>query len=230
MRRRSTVFTCLPFVPNLRDPIDVLPRCPAYAQLLHLTHADHILTLPALRPQEGELTSNDLDASISDLTLGRQTAGGSTSSNLFPYIHQQQCDCSNAETSAASSSLPAVVLRPHDTRQSTDLDQSIISADEDSGILFFVAFSELVRIKQIMITSATGDERIERCRVWANRIDRPSLDEVEGDDYAKPDQAFELLAGERQCVEYPVRVARFSSVSSLIVHLVGPASFIRPSF
>lgn len=95
-----------------------------------------------------------------------------------------------------------------------------MTGDEDSGLLFFVAFSELVRIKQIMITSATGDERVERCKVWVNRIDRPSLDEIEGDDYAKADQAFELLEGERGCVEYPVRVARFSSVSSLIVHLV----------
>ena len=112
------------------------------------------------------------------------------------------------------------MLRPHDTRQSTDLDQSVVTSDEDSGLLFFVAFSELVRIKQVMITSATGDARIERCRIWVNRIDRPSIDEIEGEDYAKPDQDFELLEGERQCVEYPVRVARFSSVSSLIVHLV----------
>ena len=106
--------------------------------------------------------------------------------------------------------MTSIVLRPHDTRQSLDVDTSLTTVDESSGFLVTVVFSELVRVKQILITSATGDERIESCKVWVNRIDPPNLEEVD-DTSLKPDQEFHLLEGERECVEYPVRVARFSS-------------------
>jgi hypothetical protein len=142
--------------------------------------------------------------------------------NLFPWIHQDHCHGTNlaADGSAAStSSLTSLVLRPHDTRHATDAEHSVSSIDESSGFLITVTFSELVRVKQVLITSATGDERIERCKIWVNRIDPPDLDEAE-EDNPKPDQEFALLAGERDCVEYPVRVARFSNVSNLTVYLV----------
>ena len=86
-------------------------------------------------------------------------------------------------------------------------------------MLVTVAFSELVRIRQILVTAATADERIDNVKVWANRVDSPSLDEAE-DGSMKPDQEFRLLDGERACVEYPVRVARFSSVSTITLYLV----------
>jgi len=114
------------------------------------------------------------------------------------------------------------VLRPHDERNEHELDKSLTVVDEGSGLLITVAFSELVRIKQILITSATGDERIDRCKVWSNQIDPPDLEEAEDND-PKPDQEFQLLPGERECVEYPVRVARFASVSTVTIYLVSPS-------
>lgn len=116
--------------------------------------------------------------------------------------------------------MPSLVLRAHDTRHQTDLDYSLSSIDEDSGLLITVTFSELVRVKQVLLTSATGDERIESCKVWCNRVEPPTLDEAEEEGGLKPDQEFILLEGERDCVEYPVRVARFASVSNLTVFLV----------
>lgn len=55
------------------------------------------------------------------------------------------------------------------------------------------------------------------------------MDEVEDND-PKPDQDFELLEGERDCVEYPVRVARFSSVSTVTLYLVSRSIIVAVSF
>lgn len=170
--------------------------------------------------QESELTSADLDT-LSTSTLQR-VAGTSTSKNLFPLIHQDRCYGSNiASTSTSSASLPSIVLRANDTRNETDDDSSLTTIDDDDeyGMLMTVAFSDVVRIKQIMITAATGDERIDNCKVWVNRVDPPSLDEAQQSDI-KPDQEFRLLDGERGCIDYPVRIARFSNVSNVTVYLV----------
>jgi hypothetical protein len=141
--------------------------------------------------------------------------------NLYPWIHHAHCSVTNGEGSStrSSTSLTSLVLRPHDERNDHDLDKSLTVVDDGSGLLITVAFSELVRIKQILITSATGEERIDHCKVWSNQIDPPDLEEAEEND-PKPDQDFQLLPGERECVEYPVRVARFASVSTVTVYLV----------
>ena len=174
--------------------------------------------------QEGDLTSRDLDDASSALsahTRSRVAGGGSSSVNLYPYIHHALCDSANVASSntSTSSSLTSIVLRPHDTRQSTDPYTSLTTVDDSAGLLVTVAFSELVRVKQVLITCATGDERIDRCKIWVNRVDPPNIEEAE-EDFVKPDQEFQLLEGERECVEYPVRVARFSSVSNMTIYLV----------
>lgn len=154
-------------------------------------------------------------------TQTRAAGGSATSVNLYPWIHHAHCSITNGEAGGArtSSSLSSLVLRPHDERNEHDVDKSLTVVDEGSGLLITVAFSELVRIKQILITSATGEERIDHCKAWSNQIDPPDLEEAEDND-PKPDQEFQLLAGERDCVEYPVRVARFASVSTVTLYLV----------
>lgn len=161
-------------------------------------------------------------------TQTRLGGGSATSVNLYPWIHHVHCSITNGESSSArsSTSLSSLVLRPHDERHEHDLDKSLTVVDESSGLLVTVAFSELVRIKQILITSATGEERIDRCKVWSNQIDPPDLEEAEEND-PKPDQEFQLLPGERDCVEYPVRVARFASVSTVTLYLVSSALAFR---
>lgn len=175
------------------------------------------------RIQEGDLTPADTDGASSVPTATQTRAGGgsATSVNLYPWIHHAHCSVTNGESSAprSSTSLSSLVLRPHDERNEHDIEKSLTVVDEGSGLLITVAFSELVRIKQILITSATGEERIDRCKVWSNQIDPPDLEEAEDND-PKPDQEFQLLPGERDCVEYPVRVARFASVSTVTVYLV----------
>lgn len=154
-------------------------------------------------------------------TQTRATGGSATSVNLYPWIHHVHCNVTNGESGGVrtSAALSSLVLRPHDERNEHDADKSLTVVDEGSGLLVTVAFSELVRIKQILITSATGEERIDHCKVWSNQIDPPDLEEAEDND-PKPDQEFQLLAGERDCVEYPVRVARFASVSTVTLYLV----------
>lgn len=173
--------------------------------------------------QEGDLTPAETDgaSSVPAVTQTRAGGGSATSVNLYAWIHHAHCSVTNGESSESrsSTSLSSLVLRPHDERNEHDLEKSLTVVDEGSGLLITVAFSELVRIKQILITSATGEERIDRCKVWSNQIDPPDLEEAEDND-PKPDQEFQLLAGERECVEYPVRVARFASVSTVTVYLV----------
>lgn len=176
--------------------------------------------------KEGDLEHTGVDSSSATGTATPSSlgsGGGSTSVNLYPWIHHAHCSVTNAETSSsvssATASISSLVLRPHDERNEHDLDKSLTVVDDGSGLLITVAFGELVRIKQILITSATGEERIERCKVWSNRIDPPDLEEAEENE-PKPDQDFQLLPGERDCVEYPVRVARFASVSTVTVYLV----------
>jgi len=158
---------------------------------------------------EGDLTSADLDQSTSSHTLARVSAGTSTSQNLYPYIVHQLCHGLNLEDTNAL----VKILRPHNERDSRD--ESIVNLDSDDGIIVNIQFSELVRIKQILISIPPSGDRPQRCRVWVNRPDGVDFGEV---DDIKPEQDFELLDGETGAIEYPVKIARFNNVSTLTLH------------
>lgn len=140
-------------------------------------------------------------------------AGSSSdpSQSLYGYIRT-----SHGVNLADPDCLPRVI-RPHDARDVVDEESSLSNLDTDDGVLVQVDFSELVRVKQILLsTPPSGEERPTACRVWVNRADGITLDQVEDLD---PDQEFELLP-ERGAVEYATRLSRFSNVSSLTLHLV----------
>lgn len=166
-------------------------------------------------PCEGDLTSADLDdQSTSAHTLSRVSAGGE-SKNLYPYIDLARCHGVNLHSPDALQA----VLRPHNERDETEEEKSLVNLDEDDGVMLNVIFSEMCRVKSVLVSAPpSGDERVARCRIWVNRphgIDLADADDV------PPDQEFELLEQERGAVEYPVRVSRFANVSSLTVNFVG---------
>ena len=81
-----------------------------------------------------------------------------------------------------------------------------------------------MRIKQILISiPASGSERPSRCKVWVNRNDGIDLNEVET---VKPEMEFELLEGEMGAIEYPVKIVKFSSVSSVTLAFVSLLSSV----
>lgn len=162
--------------------------------------------------QEGDLVSTDLDnQSLTQHTLNRYAGASDPSQSLYGYIRT-----SHGVNLADPESLPRV-LRPHDQRDLIEDESSISNLDTDEGVLVQVDFSELVRVKTILLsTPPSGEERPAACKVWVNRADGVTLDQV---DDLKPDQEFELLP-ERGAVEYATRLSRFSNVSSLVLYLV----------
>jgi len=165
---------------------------------------------------ESDLTTADLDMSTSSHLLARVSAGSATSQNLYPFIVHQLCHGINLED---PNSLVRI-LRPHNERDSRN--ESIINLDSNDSLIVNIRFNEMVRVKQIMISIPPAGDRPHRCRVWVNRPNGVNLDEV-GD--ITPEQDFELLEGELGAVDYPVRIARFSSVSNLtLCFTAGPAS------
>lgn len=90
--------------------------------------------------------------------------------------------------------------------------------DTEDALLLTVQFSEIVRIKQILLSvPPSGSERPCRCKVWVNRHDGLNLTDV---DTVPPEMEFELLEGELGAIEYPVKIVKFSSVSSVTLALV----------
>lgn len=171
--------------------------------------------------QEGDLTSADLDTNAaSQHAISRVSGGGASTVNLYTFIAHSRCHGLNL---LDPESLPHI-LREHSARNERPSNDGagVSNLDEDDGLLVHVVFSEIVRVKQILIAAPpTGDGRPGHCSCWVNRQDGVDLADVED---VKPEQEFELLEGEPGAVEYPVRIARFSSVSCLTLHFVRAAT------
>jgi hypothetical protein len=84
-----------------------------------------------------------------------------------------------------------------------------------------IGFTDLVRIKSILLGTGGGQlpTSPRRVKVWVNRQDGVTFDEVQD---LKAEQEFVLLegSGTRGAVEYPVRMSRFGSVSSVTLFFV----------
>jgi hypothetical protein len=166
--------------------------------------------------QESDLLSTDVDSSlVSTHTLSRVSAGTSHTANLYPYISHHLCHGSNV---SPPDSLPSI-LRPHDTRDLRDDDtsSSLGNLEPDDGVLLTIQFSELVRVKAVLLNAGVEEDRPRRVRIWVNRPDGIDWEEVEE---VQPDAEWEPLVGARTAVEYPVRVTRFGNVSTLTIHFV----------
>lgn len=88
-----------------------------------------------------------------------------------------------------------------------------------------IRFSELVRIKSILIGTgggrASSAPRLAKC--WVNRVDGIDFGQTEE---VKAEQEWELLeseGGEKGAVEYPVRMAKFGNVSEVDLFFVSCA-------
>lgn len=95
-----------------------------------------------------------------------------------------------------------------------------------------IRFSELVRIKSILIGTGGGlhSDAPRRVKVWVNRSGIDFEEASSGS--VNPDQEWELLQGEgnRGSTDYPVRVTRFSNVSSLDLYFVRRPPSLRCSW
>ncbi|KAK4056800.1 hypothetical protein OIO90_002049 [Microbotryomycetes sp. JL221] len=178
-----------------------------------------------------DLTDVDLANSAASEHLG--STATSSNISLYPFIDIQKCHGLNL---AIPDSLPRV-LRALDTKDVVQTNEeadeqrqddttstlnwsggAIDSQEDDDEILVHIRFSELVRVKSILIGTGGGrssnSPRLARC--WVNRVDG-DIDFSSAQD-VKPEQEWELLEavdGSKGAVEYPVRANRFANVSEL---------------
>ncbi|POY71728.1 hypothetical protein BMF94_5089 [Rhodotorula taiwanensis] len=182
-----------------------------------------------------DLTQVDYDASAAANSHLAGTSSTSSNNSLFPLIDFTHSHALNIDSNDPDNALKRV-LRPLDSRDTVlDNDQvigtvhaeggvytagSIETQDGDDELLIHVRFSELVRIKTILI--GTGGGRLATsphlCRVWVNRGPGGTTFDEASSGAPTPAQEFELLestGGQRGAVEYPVRIARFANCSDV---------------
>jgi hypothetical protein len=87
-------------------------------------------------------------------------------------------------------------------------------------MIVHLVFNQPVRVRTIVINAGKGDQAPRVSRVWTNRPNSISFDQLE---IVKPDQEWELDVELETAVEYPTRVSRFQSVSSLSFEFVSLA-------
>ncbi|GAA6019070.1 hypothetical protein JCM8202_000663 [Rhodotorula sphaerocarpa] len=183
-----------------------------------------------------DLTQIDYDASAAaNAHLAVGGAGTAAQASLFPLIDFTRSNALNVHSTDPDNALKRV-LRPLDSKDTVLDSAEVIGTRHDEGnvhtagsietqegddeLIIHVRFSELVRIKTILI--GTGGGRLATsprlCRVWVNRGPQGTTFEEAGNAAPKPAQEFELLeseGGRNGAVEYPVRIARFANCSDV---------------
>ncbi|KAJ8295018.1 Sorting nexin lst-4 [Rhodotorula toruloides] len=193
------------------------------------------LEAPAMNCAD-DLTAVDIDeAQPGSLQASSST---SSSSSLFPLIEFHLSHALNVND-AVQDPLKRV-LRPLDSKDAVLTNDELVGTEHEAGagdggvwtagcietqdgddeLLIHVRFSELVRIKSILI--GTGGGRLSTsprlCRAWVNRGPSGITFDEASSATPKPAQEWELLESEgggRGAVEYPVRIARFANCSDI---------------
>ncbi|GAA5870665.1 hypothetical protein JCM1840_006770 [Sporobolomyces johnsonii] len=184
-----------------------------------------------------DLTSIDVEQSGTAIA----STSSSSSTSLFSFLLHSGSYALNVEDPATLQR----ILRPVDSKDTVKTNEEIEGTPEgdtgeggvwsagcldsqegDDELIVHIRFSELVRIKSILI--GTGGGRLPTsprlARVWVNRPGGISFDEATS---VPPSQEWELLeseGGQRGAVEYPVKIARFSNVSEVDVYFANARS------
>ncbi|BGP15850.1 hypothetical protein JCM10213_005665 [Rhodosporidiobolus nylandii] len=185
-----------------------------------------------------DLTSVDLSSLAPQTHLASATTTAQDS--LYPLVDFPRCYALNVDLSTlpAGEQQPLKrLLRPLDSKDTVKGNEEIVgtvdeaaeggvwtggaleSQEGDDELLIHVRFSELVRIKSILIGTGGGrlPESPRLCRAWVNR-QGVTFDEA---GTLQPAQEWELLESEgggRGAVEYPVRIAKFANVSEVTLY------------
>lgn len=188
-----------------------------------------------------DLTSVDLDH-VNASTLSLSSTLSSSTISLYPFIWLDQSTALNVDDPSHLS----LVVRPYDTKDVVKSNDEIDThvkppaggclssqADaDDNDVLIRIRFSELVKVKSVVIGTGGGrvDSAPKRVRLFVNRSTAIGFDEAAND---KAEQEFELLEninGQSGSTEYPLRLSKFSNVNALDLYFVSPVAscFIPP--
>ncbi|KAJ8681149.1 hypothetical protein QAD02_016936 [Eretmocerus hayati] len=91
-----------------------------------------------------------------------------------------------------------------------------VDSDVDDELLFNIPFTGDIKLKGIIIIGGPDQSHPSVVKLFKNR-EGMTFDQAE----SEPDQKFELVVDQNGVHEYPVKVAKFSSMHHLSLHFTG---------
>ncbi|KAG6877458.1 hypothetical protein C0992_009932 [Termitomyces sp. T32_za158] len=101
------------------------------------------------------------------------------------------------------------VIKPWDERDDT---RRFAESGVDDQVVLHIPFTQIVRVKSVLLKLGRGEVAPRRLRIYANR---PTIVDFADAETIRPQLDLSLLEGEPGVIEYPLRVAAFTSVTSL---------------
>jgi len=133
-------------------------------------------------------------------------------SNLYSVIDKNNVQGLNLGVPAAAKEL----IKPWESRED---EEKFVESNVDDQLMIHIPFIENVRIKSILLKVGRGDVAPRHLDIHLNH---PNIVDFSDAETLQPHLKFALLEGETGVVEYPVRVAAFSSVHSLSLFFTNP--------
>ncbi|CAK5262128.1 unnamed protein product, partial [Mycena citricolor] len=130
---------------------------------------------------------------------------GSEGSNLYGFIDKDKVHGLNLAVPEDAKA----IIKPWDERESND---KFADSGVDDQMILHIPFSQLVRLKSILLKLGRGETTPRNLRIYANY---PNIIDFADAENTRPHLDMNLLEGETAVVEYPLRVAAFANVSTL---------------
>ncbi|ETW78004.1 hypothetical protein HETIRDRAFT_325322 [Heterobasidion irregulare TC 32-1] len=133
------------------------------------------------------------------------STSGDMTANLFGVIDRDNVHGLNLTVPEAAKDL----IKPWSERESTE---TFADSNVDDQMIVHIPFSENVRVRSLFLKLGRGEVAPRQLRIYANHPNIIDFSEAEEN---KPLLNISLLEGETTVIEYPLRVAAFSSINSL---------------
>ncbi|KAJ7634862.1 galactose-binding domain-like protein [Roridomyces roridus] len=135
---------------------------------------------------------------------------GTDLSNLYAFIDKDNVHGLNLAVPEDAKD----IIKPWDERESTD---KYADSGVDDQMILHIPFTQQVRLKSILLKLGRGEATPQHLRVYANF---PNIVDFNDAETTTPHVNITLLDGETGVIEYPFRVAAFTSVTSLSLFFV----------
>ncbi|KAG6377537.1 galactose-binding domain-like protein [Boletus reticuloceps] len=133
---------------------------------------------------------------------------GANHSNLFGYIDRDNVHGLNLAVPEQAKQL----IKPWSDREDTS---QFADSGVDDQMIIHVPFSQNVRIKSVILKIGRGETTPRHLKIFANYSNIVDFADMEN---TKPHLDISLLEGETGTVEYPLRIAAFTSVHALSLY------------
>ncbi|XP_054856095.1 PITH domain-containing protein 1 [Eublepharis macularius] len=125
---------------------------------------------------------------------------------LYLRIDRERLECLNERREGSGK----LVFRAWEDRGDR---QQFVESDDDEELLFNIPFTGNVKLKGIIVMGEDGDTHPSEMRLFKN-VPHMSFDDAA----REPDQTFSLNHDVTGELEYPTKIARFSSIHHLSIH------------